>query len=99
MGMVSIGNPPQEFSLIFDTGSADMWIQSKACSNCSNAPTFDPTSSSSLKNIDKPFEIHYGIGSTSGDLYTDNVSIGGKAVNAQTLAVADEMSGDWTGQV
>lgn len=60
----SIGTPPQSFQLVLDTGSSDTWVQSSICSNCSSAPTFDPSTSSSGKDLGRDFSIFYGIGST-----------------------------------
>lgn len=61
----SIGTPPQSFQLVIDTGSSDLWVQSAlSCNNCSQAPTFDPNSSTSSKDLKQDFEIYYGIGST-----------------------------------
>lgn len=60
----SIGTPPQSFQLIVDTGSADLWVQSNQCSNCSSAPTFNVEDSSSDRDLERRFSIYYGIGST-----------------------------------
>ncbi|KAK6919783.1 Xylanase inhibitor, N-terminal [Dillenia turbinata] len=50
---VLVGTPPKHFSLILDTGSDLNWIQCLPCHDCfeQNGPFYDPSSSSSYKNV------------------------------------------------
>lgn len=77
-GSVSMGNPPQSFEVIFDTGSSNLWVPKVGCTHCGN-PLFgrkhkyNHDSSSSYGKDDADFEIMYGSGSVSGFFSFDDV--------------------------
>ena len=77
-GSVTIGNPPQSFEVIFDTGSSNLWVPKVGCTHCGN-PIFgrkhkyDHATSTSYKEDDAEFNIMYGSGSVSGFFSVDSV--------------------------
>jgi len=66
----------------FDTGSSDLLIPSITCnSTCEGHARYDAHQSTTSYPVNGSFSLCYGDGSTAvGDLYTDNVLIGGYEV-------------------
>ncbi|KAH8107704.1 aspartyl protease [Cristinia sonorae] len=96
LGNVQIGTPPQTFSVVLDTGSSDLWVPSTGCAGCdSETPTFDPSKSSSVKQVATgggDITIRYGSGEVSGTIIQETVSMGGFVNTAQTMLLATTLS-------
>ena len=75
VGEVGIGHPPQFFDAIFDTGSANFWINSKKChdASCENHDAYDSSKSDKYKELGFSAEVQFGTGSIKGDMISDEV--------------------------
>ncbi|KAL0603747.1 Chymosin [Plecturocebus cupreus] len=80
-GKIYIRTLPQEFTVVIDTGSSDLWVPSVYCNSdaCENHHRFDPSKSSTFQNMDKSLSIQHGTGSMQGLLGYDTVTVSGAA--------------------
>lgn len=76
-GTIYIGTPPQKFTVVFDTGSANLWIPSVYCSSpaCQNHQRFNPSQSSTYRSTQQSVSIQYGTGSMEGVFGYDTVMV------------------------
>ncbi|KAJ4721865.1 Aspartic proteinase [Melia azedarach] len=85
-GEIGIGSPPQSFTVVFDTGSSNLWVPSSKCLlsiPCYFHAKYRARLSSTYTKIGIPCKIHYGSGSISGFLSQDNVKVGDIIVKDQ----------------
>ncbi|EFJ34433.1 hypothetical protein SELMODRAFT_438819 [Selaginella moellendorffii] len=88
-GEIGIGSPPQVFTVIFDTGSSNLWVPSSRCifsPACWLHRRYKSRKSSTYKPDDASIAIQYGTGQMAGFLSTDYVTIGDVVVKDQTFA-------------
>ncbi|XP_058728114.1 aspartic proteinase A1-like [Vicia villosa] len=85
-GEISIGTPPQKFTVIFDTGSSNTWVPSVKCYfslACLFHAKYKSSQSSTYKPNGTSAAIQYGTGAISGFFSYDNIKVGDIVVKNQ----------------
>uniref|UniRef100_A0A0N5AV77 Peptidase A1 domain-containing protein n=1 Tax=Syphacia muris TaxID=451379 RepID=A0A0N5AV77_9BILA len=101
-GNITIGTPAtQEFIVVLDTGSSNLWIPDSSCTNsdCKKKNVFRQAASSTYKKNGGSWSVSYGDGSqASGILGQDVMTFGGAhepqlQIKDQIFGQAKKMSG------
>eukprot|EP00933_Yihiella_yeosuensis_P027702 TRINITY_DN2159_c0_g1_i1.p1 TRINITY_DN2159_c0_g1~~TRINITY_DN2159_c0_g1_i1.p1 ORF type:complete len:772 (+),score=178.85 TRINITY_DN2159_c0_g1_i1:70-2316(+) len=81
-GSINVGSPPQEFKVIFDTGSGNLILPSTKCTGrgCTVHKRYDPSQSSTAEQVtneqgEGSTEITFGTGDVTGDYYKDKFCV------------------------
>jgi hypothetical protein len=99
-GPITIGTPPQSFTVIMDTGSSNLWIPSLKCTQrvCVQHDRYNSSASTSYVKNGQPLKIQYGTGSMNGFLSQDTVGLAGLSVKSQIFGEAVTEAKDFDGQ-
>jgi len=97
-GEIDVGTPGQPVTVIFDTGSSDLWV-AVARGAHGKGLYFDGDSSTTHHSLHEPFHIRYGSGDVSGMFCEDTVAVGQLMLPNLTFALVSNTSGinGWDG--
>ncbi|KAI9278614.1 endopeptidase [Phascolomyces articulosus] len=94
-GEIELGTPPQTFTVVFDTGSSNLWVPSTRCSSiaCFLHRRYNSDQSNSYRENGTEFAIRYGTGSLEGVISEDTLTTGGVTVRNQGFAESTKEPG------
>jgi len=91
-GPIKVGG--QDFKVIFDTGSSNVWVPGKACGffTCWTHPRYDKSKSPTYEKDGRPYKVQYGSGPVEGVFSKDTVTVGSIDVKGQPFAEVSKVS-------
>jgi len=92
-GTIQVGTPPQEFTVIFDTGSSNFWLPGHDCFGAGNRRKFVPFQSSSFIPSEQHIHLQYGKGSAMGKIGKDHAKVAGLDIKNISFARLTTLEG------
>ncbi|KAI9245452.1 aspartic peptidase domain-containing protein [Sporodiniella umbellata] len=94
-GHFQIGNPPQNFTLAFDTTTGFTWVRGKECNgkNCLGREAYNARNSTSAISTSHTFKMKYGASKVSTKIYLDTFQYSGLEVDHLPFGSAYCMKG------
>ncbi|XP_042321058.1 pepsin B-like [Sceloporus undulatus] len=91
-GEISIGTPPQNFLVVMDSGSSNLWVPSVYCNTaaCGNHNRFNPSASSTYSNSGQTYTLYYGAGDLTVLLGYDTVQVQNIVVTNQEFGLSED---------
>ncbi|GKZ32789.1 hypothetical protein AbraIFM66950_002413 [Aspergillus brasiliensis] len=92
---IQVGNPPQNFTVMYDTGSTDLVLPMRNCTDCGSHTLFQPAGSQSFSRQPNVILVgEYSTGATTVPLRTSEVV--NCTVNSGTVRLGElTSSGQW----
>ncbi|XP_075086010.1 cyprosin isoform X2 [Nicotiana tabacum] len=85
---IGIGSPPQNFAVVFDTGSSNLWVPSSKCIfsiACYLRSRYRSRLSTTYTKIGKSCKIPFGTRSVRGFFSQDNTKVGNAVIKQQVF--------------
>ncbi|KAF7722056.1 1,3-beta-glucanosyltransferase [Apophysomyces ossiformis] len=94
-GKVQIGEPPEDFTLAFDTTTGYSWVRGSQCKseNCLDRCTYYSRRSSTSKPTGRKFSVEYGDACVDTKVYLDTFRFANLTVRDMPFGGASRMSG------
>ncbi|XP_039941496.1 pepsin B [Hirundo rustica] len=91
-GEISIGEPPQKFLVLFDTGSSNLWVPSTDCKSpaCFNHAKFKPGDSATFTPSGRSYTVSYGSGAVTVVLGSDTLRLQSITVTNQEFGLSQD---------
>jgi hypothetical protein len=96
VGEITIGTPAQTIPVIFDTGSANLWVTSALCkdASCTSHISFNRNKSETWKKLGYGVQVAFGTGEISGEINSDDFGLGNIKIKNQAFGEILNENGD-----
>jgi len=95
-GTITVGTPPQTFTVDIDTGSSDTFLPAVGCdSTCDGHTLYNTAASSTAVDTEETYVLEFGSGSATGTIFTDTVTIAGLTARSQAVGASNQYSVDF----
>ncbi|KAF8473673.1 acid protease [Russula ochroleuca] len=91
-GTIQAGTPSKEYSVDIDTGSAILFLPGPSCQSCQGLTIYDPSNSTTAKDLGQSTNLTFSIGSVFGNVFTDTINLGGFEASNEKLVVASNVT-------
>ncbi|CAD8133714.1 unnamed protein product [Paramecium octaurelia] len=95
-GEIGLGGQDNKFKVIFDTGSANIWLNSARCNDygCKNHKQYDGSKSPTYEHLGYDLDVEFGTGELMGEINADTAYVGGVSIAKQEFAEIVRENGD-----